>query len=147
MMTSYDRFVRMKVLLVEKDPLKPTAEPCTTSVSLRAALFDDGADLHKPFGSGANDRVYALKNGWTLLEEREADLPQLDEVLQIMVAGTYELQAVADRGGHLRDIDAEEDEAIRCAQGVDGVHCWKLVLYRGPVILNRCWYPLLERKE
>ncbi|KAF9771533.1 hypothetical protein IL306_010826, partial [Fusarium sp. DS 682] len=134
MMTSYHRFVRAKVLLVEKNPLKPTAKPCTTSVSLRATLLDDGADLHKPFGSGANDGVDALENGWTLLEEREADLPQLDEVLQILVASTYELQAVADRGGHLRDIDAEEDEVIRCAQSVDGVHCWKPGWYRGPVI-------------
>lgn len=59
-----------------------------------------------------------MKDLWTPLEKRQTVVPELDEVLEISVAGSYELETAANVVGDLIVVHDPGEEIVTCVNSL-----------------------------
>lgn len=59
-----------------------------------------------------------MKNLWTPLEKRQTVVPELDEVLEISVAGSHELETAANVVGDLIVVHDPGEEIVTCVNSL-----------------------------
>lgn len=122
MMPTNNRLQVPKLARVDKQPRNTTRQRCSPAVSFWSTPLDDGACLLKPRLGSLNDGVDAREDEGATFQTGEALVSQLDEMLEVFVAGPHELEASADVAGDLALIQGPGDEVVCCVERVR--HCW-----------------------